>query len=163
MKKYVDVDVFGRCSNISLCRQPSASADCLTKEFNKYKFYLSFENSICKDYVTEKLFRVFLPNINVVPVVRGGADYARNIPEDTFIDASNFETAKDLALYLKSLSADDLRYSEVLRAKDQYRLARTPNVYCTVCNKLRNASLKPKVYDINGWLVEQCRDPKTFN
>ncbi|XP_059153268.1 alpha-(1,3)-fucosyltransferase C-like [Physella acuta] len=162
MKKYVDVDVFGRCSNASICRQPNASAHCLTLQFNTYKFYLSFENSICKDYITEKLFRVFLPNINVIPVTRGGADYARNIPEGTYVDANKFNTAKDLALYLKSMSTDVERYSEMLRAKDQYRLVNRPNVYCTVCNKLRNARLKPKVYDIKDWLERQCRNPNSF-
>ncbi|XP_059154468.1 glycoprotein 3-alpha-L-fucosyltransferase A-like [Physella acuta] len=160
--KYVDVDIFGRCSNTSLCRQPNTSADCLTPELNKYKFYLSFENSFCKDYFTEKLLRLFLPNINVVPVVRGGADYDRSIPENTFINADSFKTAKDLAMFLKNLSSDVERYSDILRAKDQYRFLRTPNFYCTICNKLRNASIKPKVYDSKAWLEEQCRDPKKF-
>ena len=40
---------------------------------SKSKFYLSFENSICTDYVTEKFFRIAQLE-NVVPVVYGGAD-----------------------------------------------------------------------------------------
>ncbi len=34
-----------------------------------YKFYLSFENSLCRDYVTEKFFT---RAGNILPVVRGG-------------------------------------------------------------------------------------------
>ena len=30
-----------------------------------YRFYLSFENSVCADYVTEKFFRIL--HYNVIP------------------------------------------------------------------------------------------------
>ena len=40
-----------------------------------YKFYLSFENSLCVDYITEKLWRILY--FNVVPVVLGAADYSQ--------------------------------------------------------------------------------------
>ena len=35
-----------------------------------YKFYLSFENSMCKDYVTEVFFDAM--NRTILPVVLGG-------------------------------------------------------------------------------------------
>lgn len=40
---------------------------------NKYKFFLSFENTFCNDYVTEKLFSILL--LNIVPIVFGGVGY----------------------------------------------------------------------------------------
>jgi alpha-1,3-fucosyltransferase len=39
----------------------------------EYYFYLSFENSICTDYVTEKFFNAM--DRKIVPVVIGGTDY----------------------------------------------------------------------------------------
>ncbi len=37
--------------------------------FHQHKFYLAFENAICKDYVTEKIFtRMGM----ILPVVMGG-------------------------------------------------------------------------------------------
>ncbi|XP_059146136.1 alpha-(1,3)-fucosyltransferase C-like [Physella acuta] len=122
MQKYIDVDIFGRCSNISICRGT---------------------------------------NVNI-PVVRGGANYAQSIPGGTFIDANNFESPKDLAIYLRNLSADLDGYSTFLRNKDQYQFVKTPNVYCSVCNKIRDEIVKPKIYDVKAWLEEQCHGPKPF-
>ena len=56
LKKYIKVDVFGACSsNFGESRFCSGSDtnNCL----KKYKFYLSFENALCEDYITEKYWR----------------------------------------------------------------------------------------------------------
>ena len=54
LKKHIKVDVFGRCSGKNFGDPRSCSKnrnkDCL----QKYKFYLSFENRLCEDYITEK-------------------------------------------------------------------------------------------------------------
>ena len=54
-----------------------------------YKFYLSFENSICPDYVTEKFYNPLL--FTTVPIVYGGANYeAIGAPRNSYIDVRNF-------------------------------------------------------------------------
>jgi alpha-1,3-fucosyltransferase len=63
-----------------------------------YKFYLSFENTVCPDYVTEKLFKILAHD--VVPVVYGGADYTQQAPPISYIDARKFKP-KDLAGFKK--------------------------------------------------------------
>ena len=55
---------------------------------NTNKFYLSLENALCNDYVTEKFFHHFRQD--TVLIVRGGANYDRLLPSDSFIDASKF-------------------------------------------------------------------------
>ena len=53
LKKYIKVDVFGSCSRVFGPLRSCSKSDerrCL----RKYKFYLSFENTLCKDYITEK-------------------------------------------------------------------------------------------------------------
>ena len=42
----------------------------------KYKFYLGFENSVCRDYITEKFWTI-LVKTTTVPIVFGGTDINR--------------------------------------------------------------------------------------
>lgn len=56
----------------------SFSAACLKRIEKKYKFYLSFENSLCPDYVTDKLFRIL--KLNVIPIGFGVLNYSTVVP-----------------------------------------------------------------------------------
>ncbi len=82
---------------------------CFSKLAEGFKFYLSFENSLCDHYVTEKLVKA-LEN-NVVPIVMGGADYAQIAPPNSFINVADFETVKELANYIKFLDSNDVSSS----------------------------------------------------
>ena len=53
LSKYIQVDVFGRCSRKKCSRNNHKCKEMLNTD---YKFYLAFENSNCRDYITEKFF-----------------------------------------------------------------------------------------------------------
>jgi hypothetical protein len=59
LQKYIHIDVYGKCGNFSC--PTSQTRECLKSFENEYKFYLSFENSRCEDYITEKFFENALP------------------------------------------------------------------------------------------------------
>ncbi len=70
LRKYVGVDIMGGCGSRP-CDQHhrSRSDNCSAAVDNDYKFYLSFENSLCDQYVTEKFWRRM--GEPVVPIVMG--------------------------------------------------------------------------------------------
>jgi alpha-1,3-fucosyltransferase len=107
-------------------------------ESTTYKFYLSFENAICPDYVTEKFFKIM--GHDIVPVVYGGADYTQHAPPHSYIDARKFQP-KELAAYLKLLDANETLYNEYFWWKDYYRVEysiedTTRHGFCDLCQKL---------------------------
>ncbi|ODM88822.1 Glycoprotein 3-alpha-L-fucosyltransferase A [Orchesella cincta] len=105
LQKYVSVDVYGACGQLScaLYRQK----ECYAMLKRDYHFYLSFENSNCRDYVTEKLFVNAYEN-DVIPVVLGAhpEDYKAICQEKSYIHVEDFEITAKLTNYIKTLGCN---------------------------------------------------------
>ena len=52
--RYIELDIYGPCGKLRCPRNESDKCFSLLKQ--DYKFYLAFENSNCKDYITEKFY-----------------------------------------------------------------------------------------------------------
>ena len=105
-------DVFGACGPLKC--PPNEANDCYKELSKHYLFYLSFENAICTDYVTEKLFNI-LNFGEMIPVVLGGADYSRVAPPGSYINVNKFGSVKELALYLQEVANDPQLYNSYHR------------------------------------------------
>ena len=71
LAKYIDVDVYGECGTLQCIKNSSYIENCHDILDTDYKFYLSFENSNCKDYITEKLWNILKHDI--IPIVMGSS------------------------------------------------------------------------------------------
>ena len=69
LRNHIHVDVYGACGDLSC-----SSNDCMAQVERSHKFYLAFENSVCKDYVTEKFWNAL--NSTMVPVVLGNVGHS---------------------------------------------------------------------------------------
>ena len=147
LSQYLPVDIFGQCSK----NNKECPTDCDEMLRSDYKFYLSFENSWCPDYVTEKLYRPLL--YDTVPIVMGGANYDRFAPPHSYINARDFSSAKELAAYLLLLDKSDELYAKYFDWKQEYYII-MPDLYgmCDLCRLANDKSMPPKVYDdITDW------------
>ena len=157
LMKYMPVDVYGKCSinymqNNSCNPRGSCRKDDILN--TDYKFYLAFENTLFKDYVTEKYFQML--NLNVVPVVRGDGNYSVVGPPNSSINTKDFPTVEKLANYLLYLDKNDDEYIKYLEYKENYILDNISGFhtsFCHLCEKLNNPSEPYKVYDnLEKWL-----------
>ncbi|XP_041365193.1 glycoprotein 3-alpha-L-fucosyltransferase A-like [Gigantopelta aegis] len=146
---HIQVDIYGACGKFKCPRfQSNKCFDMLNRE---YKFYLSFENSNCRDYITEKFFVNGLQH-DVIPIVMGAApeDYRRSSPPHSYIHVDDFPSIKDLADYLTKLDQNDDLYNEYFRWKGTGSLINT-FFWCRMCNLLHDKHAPTFVSDIEAW------------
>lgn len=138
---------FPRCPRSST----SACNDMLTDD---YMFYLSFENSLCTDYVTEKLF--YSLRELVIPVVYSGANYSKFAPPMSYINANDFDNPKQLASYLLFLDGNLTEYVKYFWWKKHYNILQDPHpshaAFCQLCIHLHNGyEPSDKRQDVSNW------------
>ncbi|XP_052263188.1 3-galactosyl-N-acetylglucosaminide 4-alpha-L-fucosyltransferase FUT3-like [Dreissena polymorpha] len=148
LSRHVKVDIYGKCG-----LQPPQDLDAILD--NDYTFYLGFENSFCQDYMTEKLFQYYKRDL--ITVVRGSMGYAKYLPQETFVNAADFRSVKELGEFLNRLSNNEDEYIEYLRRKDSYEVYEREYVFrdamCNICDKINNLEKYRKVYkNIIEWL-----------
>ncbi|GFN73898.1 alpha-(1,3)-fucosyltransferase c [Plakobranchus ocellatus] len=78
MSRELRVDIYGACGKKSCGKygfEMGGQRDvCLDLLRRDYKFYMSFENTMCTGYITEKFFNMY-DDVDIIPVVRGGGEY----------------------------------------------------------------------------------------
>ncbi|CAG5116706.1 unnamed protein product [Candidula unifasciata] len=157
LMKHIPVDIYGTCGTLKCTEQDK----CVQMLRTKYKFYLAFENSLCKDYVTEKLLKIY--NIGgLIPVVRGGADYHKLFPPNSFIDTSDFSSPKSLANHLHKLADNEDAYLNMLRWSWDYQVLGPKLPLCKLCERLYEPKRVSCVYkNVYAWWSDKiCHAPR---
>ena len=108
-------------------------------------FYISFENSICDDYVSEKYWDVPLDN-NLVPVIFGTNFFKELAIPGSYIDATKFPDVHSLVKYLKYLDQNDTAYNEYFEWTKFYQKTNREPWPCRLCRMLHNNMLPVKSY-----------------
>lgn len=154
LQKTVPVDIYGSCGH-HRCRE--GHFGCYKEIAGNYSFYLAFENSICKDYSTEKLFHPLLNDM--VPVVMGGVDYSLVAPPGSYIDFSAFRTPRDLGEYLLELQKSPEAYKRFFQWKSDYAIER-PLFSCVMCEQIHGlfaAAVKRSPRSLYKYLWEDAK------
>ncbi len=100
LKKHIPVDIYGKCGTLQCSR--SNETECYLRAEQQYKFYLSFENSVCEDYVTEKFFNAM--RYSLIPVTYNGVNMSAVAPPHSYINTLDFKTVSALGKYLNKVS-----------------------------------------------------------
>ncbi|CAH8449447.1 unnamed protein product [Schistosoma turkestanicum] len=161
LMKYISVDIYGACGNLHCARTDNSCFESLKKD---YKFYLSFENSICQDYITEKFFLNALKN-SVVPIVMGAAksDYVRSAPANSFIHVDDFNSVEQLANYLHYLDRNKTAYNEYFKWHNHGTVDFNTFTDCRLCmlaHEIDNMEQSYWYKDVNQWRMNGCANRK---
>ncbi|KAI1717036.1 glycosyltransferase family 10 (fucosyltransferase) c-term domain-containing protein [Ditylenchus destructor] len=150
LQKYINITNFGECFG-----RRCPGDECLERNIDEHFFYLAFENSICKQYVTEKFWRI---KRLVVPVVLSrmvleGFD----IPPDSFIAVDDFQSIEDLAkhlVYLRNNQKEYLKYFEWTKIYKKSNAIMDP--LCDLC-KLVIQKPRRRIENIVDWWDDSPR------
>ena len=149
LAKYIGVDTYGYRGK---CHDKHCNPKCSQMWDNDYFFYLSFENSFSRDYVSEKMYKILY--LDTIPVVRGGANYTALLPPKSYIDAQDFKGPKELAEFLKNLAANATEYASYFEWKKDFALITESENLCHLCAKL-NLPIQYKTHhDIYKFIAE---------
>ena len=156
---------------------------------SKYKFYLSFENSIhCKDYVTEKFWRNSLMS-GLVPVVFGPhvSDMKALAPPKSYIHVEDFtnphgkgtsgktqdDALRDLVKYLNYLNKNNTAYMEYHKWRTTKIDVTTPmethtrKKICGTCKLLRKKKRDSypirMIESVSSWWWTNQHDQRCLN
>lgn len=156
LQKFISVDVLGNCGT------PCPKYPLKCANLDDYWFYLSFENAICPDYVTEKIFNRF--NQNAVMVVFNGADMSRFLPPKTYINANDFETVEELAEYLIHLTNNPHEYLKFFWWTKEYEIYQWTRVdkakICDALNTPAGEYRRQSYKNMTAWFFQGCGDPR---
>lgn len=154
LDKVLPVTRIGFCS-WNKCRK--TRSECLNDLADSHPFYLSFENSLCQDYATEKYANAII-NGRMIPVV-----FSKNpklyIP-NSFINAEDFASPEDLGRYLIELVKNSTAYDSYFKWRNEYDLiVPDENEYlCELCRKLHDVNEPYKVYhSMKKWLYDDAK------
>lgn len=169
LQKYIPVDVFGECGDDFApwkCGERHIHNECFDV-LNEYFFFLSFENALCQDYFTEKVFENY--HYNTVLVVRGGlrSNLKDVLPDNTYIDVSKYQNPKELAKELNNLINDVSSYTEMLEKKQKYHSVPYHELYqralCQLCDVVtaQEPEKMERYYNLRNFYHERnfCRLP----
>ncbi|KII68370.1 Alpha-(1,3)-fucosyltransferase 6 [Thelohanellus kitauei] len=133
VNKYFPVVGYGRCFNRMIGK--SAQLEwCKT-----YKFYISFENSICEDYITEKYSNAI--KCGTIPIVMSPKYNLRHLIPGSYINTFDYPSPKRLGEYLHEVSKNLTKYKEYFKWKRLYNLDRNRiiNDACKMILKVEEA------------------------
>ncbi|XP_044162124.1 3-galactosyl-N-acetylglucosaminide 4-alpha-L-fucosyltransferase FUT3-like [Bufo gargarizans] len=152
LKKHITIDVYG-----AKHKKLGRSKDELLAIISEYKFYLAFENSIHKDYITEKLWSNAFESW-AVPVVLGTSrkNYELFVPGDAFIHVDDFPSPKELAAYLLELDKNDEKYEKYFNWRYKYRVQLNRGHqyrFCQMCTFMRDNQVYQSIPSIKKWFL----------
>ncbi|KAF7635132.1 Glyco_tran_10_N domain-containing protein [Meloidogyne graminicola] len=167
MQKYINIDIYGNCGPL----QCSKGGKCLQMLDTDYYFYFAAENSLCLDYLTEKIWDQGLGYFSV-PIVLKRSFVEHLLPPASFIAVDDYQNIEEFTFYLLDLINKPQEYMQYLLWRFDYvSIKMNSNTdpraeklfgVCQIC-KLTQMNPRPIITissPINEWWDKSCDPPE---
>ncbi|CAD5211024.1 unnamed protein product [Bursaphelenchus okinawaensis] len=112
LKEYIDIDILGACG------KPCAKGgEC--ESTKDHHFYLAVENSICKDYITEKLWGTGFKD-DVIPIVLKRSVVEAYVPPKSVIAFDDYNSIEEMGKHLQELLHDKEKFLDYFKWRENY-------------------------------------------
>lgn len=160
LSKFIQIDIYGQCG----IQCPKTNNRKCNMNLTEYYFYLAFENSRCKSYITEKFWNIIADNTHrIVPIVMGAdeQDYKRIAPKRSYIHVNDYKTPEQLAKYLNYLINNSEEYLEYLKWREHTRTElKNPSAWNSLLCPLCQMAYENPTSSINRLNFSTWFDPK---
>nr|XP_015825260.2 4-galactosyl-N-acetylglucosaminide 3-alpha-L-fucosyltransferase 9 [Nothobranchius furzeri] len=148
LHKHIEIHTYGQAFRNKISGEDYMSI------MTSCKFYLSFENSIHKDYITEKMYNPLA--VGTVPVVLGTSrqNYENFIQGDSFIHVDDFKSPKELAEYLLIANKNEQMYLGFFKWRQNFKSHNYGSWSmhtCHACEYLQKHKEYKAINDLNKW------------
>uniref|UniRef100_A0A8C6WTY0 Fucosyltransferase n=1 Tax=Neogobius melanostomus TaxID=47308 RepID=A0A8C6WTY0_9GOBI len=148
LKDHIQISSYGKAFGNPLSNEDYKNV------LSSCKFYLAFENSVHKDYITEKLFHPM--SLGSVPIVLGPPrdNYMRQIPADSFIHVNDFASPKELAERLHHLNKDPEEYMRYFKWTKEYKVTSSwfgKEHACRTCDYIQKHRRSQVCHNLIEW------------
>ena len=148
LTKYIEVDEFGYCSGNVVCNSTVSFDKCMDF-FKPYKFYLAFENAVCRDYITEKFWLAQTVKFQI-PVIAANKHTLEFLPSKSYLNVFDFPSIKDLADEMIRIGNNSTLFNSFFEWKNYYKPL--PNPFCTFCNALHENRTAQSYHGMEAWI-----------
>nr|XP_039267169.1 alpha-(1,3)-fucosyltransferase 11-like isoform X1 [Styela clava] len=161
LMKHIQVDSYGECLNNiefdddDLVGIQSMNSEELYELIGQYKFHITFENALCDDYITEKIYRAL--HVGSVPIYMGASNVQDWVPNGSYISVKDFRSPKALAVLLNSLDMDDDSYLNYLEFKKSEKSI-PENLKAAIKNRDWSTSDSGSQHFLNGFECYVCKE-----
>ncbi|KAL3875043.1 hypothetical protein ACJMK2_037982 [Sinanodonta woodiana] len=154
LSKYIKVDKYGECG--SGCPDNRDSCENLHPS---YKFYLAFENSYCRDYITEKYWR--RPMYHQIPIVAWRQNYSGLVVPNSYINVFDFPDIGAAGRYIAEVDRNETLFNSYFEWMKHYKTYGRCDL-CRTCEALHTKRIPHQVYsNFEGWLTDDTCQKST--
>lgn len=151
LQKYIDLDYFGACSGKTPCPAGVPTEECGQKFLKHYKFYLAFENSYCRDYVSEKFWNAL--SRYQIPIIAAPNYNLELLPPNSYLNVFDFPSIKELANRMKEIAKNETIYNSFFDWMSFYKTD-MESFYCKVCKELHANRPAQSYMDFEAWIED---------